>query len=336
MDGAVILGPVVGIAVGVVAAWLVLRTRRGPAEGDAFARLEAVLQGRLEAQAAELRRLADAGVAKDADLEALRRELGEARGALERLATQAAERAERERESWQVVQRLATVLAGGSAKGRAGENVLADLLRELPPGMLVTDLKINGKAVEFALELPDGRRLPVDSKWTAVQALEALEAAEDPAERAAWVGQVEREVANRVRDVAQYLDPAVTSPVAVAAVPDAAYAVLRKAHAEAFRAGVVVVPYSVALPILLFLYSLVARFGRAGEAAEALRDIAQVLDALEITLENKVERSVTTLRNAADELRAQIGKARGSIARSAAPGSELEDAAPHPPLEALP
>ncbi|GIU98578.1 MAG: hypothetical protein KatS3mg014_0194 [Actinomycetota bacterium] len=334
MDGAVIVGILVGAALGALAAWAVVRARReaGTAGGD-LSRLEALLQGRLEAQAAELRRLADAGVAKDADVEALRRELGEARGTLERLVTQAAERAERERESWQVVQRLSTVLAGGATKGRAGENVLAELLRELPPGMLVTDLKVGGKTVEFALELPDGRRLPVDSKWSAVGPLEALEATDDPAEREALIREIERGVRDRVREVAQYLDPAVTAPVAVAAVPDAAYAVLRKAHAEAFRAGVVVVPYSVALPVILFLYSLVVRFGRAGEAEEALREIWQVLDTLESILENRVEKAARMLRNAADEVRAQLGKARGSIARGGA-AAELGDE--RPPLEALP
>lgn len=334
VDGAVILALALGAAVGAAVVWAAARGRTGRAGGvEGLQRLEALLQGRLEAQAAELRRLADAGSAKDADLEALRRELGEARGALERLATQAAERAERERESWGIVQRLATVLAGGSAKGRAGENVLAELLRELPPGMLVSDLQVNGKKVEFALELPDGRRLPVDSKWSAVAALEALEAAEDPAEREARAREIEREVASRVREVAQYLDPSATAPVAVAAVPDAAYAVLRRAHQEAFRAGVILVPYSTAMPVLLFLYTLVARFGRAGEAEEVVREIVRVLDALESVLENKVERAATMLRNAADEVRAQIGKARGSIARSAG-ASELEE--DRPPLEALP
>jgi DNA anti-recombination protein RmuC len=67
-----------------------------------------------------------------------------------------------------VVRRLSTVLAGGTSKGRAGENVLREHLAELPPGMLVTDFRVNGRVVEFGLLLPDGRRLPVDSKWSAL------------------------------------------------------------------------------------------------------------------------------------------------------------------------
>jgi hypothetical protein len=196
--------------------------------------------------------------------------------------------------------------------------VLRERLSQLPPTMLVTDLRVNGKVVELALELPDGRRLPVDSKWTAVAELEALEAADDQAELELRAREVERQVAARAREVAQYIDPAVTAPVAVAAVPDAAYAVLRRAHAEAFARGVVIVPYSTALPVLLFLYSLIHRFGDAGDARAALEEVASALDGMEVTLENKLVKAATMLSNGADELRSCLGRARGSVARGRA------------------
>ena len=167
----------------------------------------------------------------------------------------------------EVVRRLSTVLAGGASKGRAGENVLREHLSALPPTMLATDFRVGGKVVEFGLLLPDGRRLPIDSKWTALAELEALEAAADGVDREACARAVEKAVASRAREVAQYLDPALTAPVAVAAVPDAAYERAARAHADAFSHGVVVVPYSTALPIVLFLYALVQRFGDAGRRA---------------------------------------------------------------------
>jgi DNA recombination protein RmuC len=277
-------------------------------------------------QAAELRRLADASVVRDGGVDRVRTEVAGARRALEQLALREDERRDRERESWEVVRRLSTVLAGGASKGRAGENVLREHLAQLPPGMLVTDLRVNGKVVEFALDLPDGRRLPVDSKWPALAELEALEAATDPAERESLAREVERQVALRAREVAQYLDPSCTAPVAVAAVPDAAYAVLRRAHADAFVRGVVIVPYSTALPVLLFLYSLVHRFGDADGARSALAEVAAVLDAMESVVENKVARAATMLSNGADELRSGLGKARGSVARGRVGTAALDDA----------
>jgi hypothetical protein len=308
MDG---LGYVVlGLGVG-AAAVAVLLSLRQVGTGPSVQRLEA----RLEVQSAELRRLADTGSAQGGDAERIRAELAGARQALQQLALREEERRDRETESWAVVRRLSTVLAGGTAKGRAGENVLRQHLAELPPGMLVTDFRVNGKVVEFGLLLPDGRRLPVDSKWTALAELESLEAAEDPAEREARARDVEKAVAARAREVAQYLDPALTAPVAVAAVPDAAYSVLRRAHADAFSRGIVIVPYSTALPVLLFLHSLVARYGDAGDVQSALHEVGTVLEAMEGVLENKFARAATMISNGADEMRSHLGKARGSLAR---------------------
>ncbi len=309
MDGIgwVAVGLATGMALGAVA--VVAGRRQRP--GGSSTRLEA----RLEVQSAELRRLADASASRDGTAEQVRAELGAARRALESLQLHEEERRERDRESWEVVRRLSTVLAGGASKGRAGENVLREHLAELPPGMLVTDFRVNGRVVEFGLMLPDGRRLPVDSKWSALAELEALEASSDPAERESLAREVERQVALRAREVAQYLDPSMTAPVAVAAIPDAAYAVLRRAHADAFARGVVIVPYSTALPVLLFLYSLAHRFGEAGDAQACLAEVASLLDAMEGVLENKVVKAARMIANGADELRSSLGKARGSVAR---------------------
>ena len=316
---------VLGLLLGAVLGAVVLGTWRRSASTPST-RVEA----RLEVQAAELRRLADAAAAREGSAEHLRSDLAGARRVLEALAVREDERRERDAESWEIVRRLSTVLVGSASKGRAGENVLREHLAQLPPGMLVTDLRVNGRVVEFGLLLPDGRRLPVDSKWSAVAELEALEAAQDPIEREPLAREVERQVALRAREVAQYLDPSLTPPVAVAAVPDAAYEVLRRAHADAFARGVVIVPYSTALPVLLFLYSLAHRFGDADEARSALEEVVSVLDAMQLVLENKVARAATMVSNGVDELRSGLGKARGSIARgrtAAAVGAEPDLAA---------
>jgi DNA recombination protein RmuC len=283
--------------------------RRGPDPSLA-------LEGWFEANAAELRRLADAAGTRDGAEDRLRAEVQAARRAVEDLRIQAQERREAEVQHADVVRRLAGVLAGGAAKGRAGENVLREHLAELPPGMLVTEFRVNGKVVEFGLALPDGRRLPIDSKWPAVREIEELETATDPTDREIAARAVERVVAMRAREVAAYLDPAVTAPVAVAAIPDAAYEVLRRAHADAFAHGVVFVPYSCALPVVLFLYSLVASYGQAADAQTCLAEVAVVLEAMESVIENKLARSTVMLSNATGELRAQVGRARGSIART--------------------
>ena len=304
----------VGVVAGAACGYVIARSRRPPSSGGAMPieRLEA----RLEVQSAEMRRLADAARAGDGASAQLTAQLAAARESLGRLAVGDAQRRSREDETVQMIKRLSTVLGGGQSKGRAGENVLRSQLEALPPGMLASDFRVNGKVVEYSLLLPDGRRLPVDSKWSGDLELAALEAATDDAERETLARTVERIVAARAKEVAAYLDPSLTAPVAVAAVPDAAYEVLRRAHADAFAKGVVIVPYSTALPTLLFLHSLVSRFGSVGDVQGCLSEVAGVLDAVEIVLENKVARAVTMLSNGNDELRSQVGKARGSLARA--------------------
>ena len=321
MDGDVVAWVVVAAAFGLLAGLAAVAWRR-PAAG-----VDGAIGQRLDIQAAELRRIGDLTLQRDLTAEQLRQGLDGARRALEELRTRDEERRGTDAEHREVVRRLATVLAGGSAKGRSGEHVLREHLASLPPSMLTSDFRVGGRVVEFGLILPDGRRLPVDSKWTALAELEALDAATDVVARDACARAVEKAVVGRAKEVAQYLDPAVTAPVAVAAIPDAAYAVLKRAHADAYAKGVVIVPYASALPIVLFLYSLVQRYGDAADAQRSLAEIGGVLDAIEQIVEHRVARAATMLANGAEEVRSQVGKARGSMARARVVPAE-EGAAP--------
>jgi hypothetical protein len=287
------------------------------------------VEARLASAQAELRRLADAEVFRDQGAHDLRREVSSFRAVLDSLRVREEERRDREEQAWSVLHRVASVLAGSQRTGRAGENVLLESLAHLPPSMLVRDFRVNGRVVEFGLVLPDGRRLPVDSKWPAERELLALAECEEPAERERLIRLIERAVADRAREVAGYRDPAVTAPFAVAAIPDAAYAVLRKAHADAYRQGVVVIPYSMALPVVLFLHGIVGQFGAAGDVDACLGDLASLLDTVETTLENKVAKAATMLTNGAEELRGHVGKARATLVRARAsrepsPGRHVE------------
>ena len=305
---------------GAVAIWLVA------------AALQRRIETRLRASDAELRRLADGLVYRDRGAEDLRREVTSFRQTLDGMRVRDEERREREESAWAVLNRVSSVLTGSQRTGRAGENVLLEAFTHLPPSMLVRDFRVNGRVVEFGLVLPDGRRLAVDSKWPAERELAALAEAEDRDDRERLLKVIERTVAERAKEVAAYRDPSITAPVAVAAIPDAAYALLRRAHADAYRQGVIVIPYSMALPVVLFLHAFVSRFGSATDLQGCLNDLSAILDALELTLENKVAKAATMVANGADELRGHLGKARGVVARGTM--REGEEVA-MPPLEHL-
>ena len=73
------------------------------------------------------------------------------------------------------LRRLEAVLAGSASRGAAGENVLARALTQLPPDLLEVNVAFGGKVVEYALRLPGGRLLPIDSKWPGAAALERFD-----------------------------------------------------------------------------------------------------------------------------------------------------------------
>jgi hypothetical protein len=299
------------------------------AVGAIVAGLHRTLEARLEVADAELRRLADTGAWRERGAEEIRHEVSTFHHALEQLRVREEERRAREEQGWQTLQRISAVLAGSVRAGRAGENILRESLGHLPPSLLVRDFRVNGRIVEFGLVLPDGRRLPIDSKWSAERELESLADCSEPIERDRLVRLIEKTVADRAREVAAYRDPALTAPVAVAAVPDAAYSVLRRAHADAYRSGVIVIPYSMALPVVLFLHGVVARFGAASDVDACLTDLAGALDAFEAVVENRVARASTMLVNGTEELRGHLGKARVTLARAReGDGQPHEDVSP--------
>lgn len=316
-----------GVVVGVTGVYLVMRAFRseqapalppGPSEADLALRLELV-KG-LEVQAAHIQRLADNAVGRDGQAEQLRTELARAASGLQELSIREQERERRQREDSESIRRLMVVMAGGGSKGRAGENVLHEQMSHLSAGMLETDFQINGKTVEFALKLPDGRRLPIDAKWSADAELERFEASEDEDERKDLRRRIDDIVEKRAGEVAKYIDHTVTAPVAVAVVPDAAYAALRRAPGRAFERGVVIVPMSTALPTVLSLYALIQRYGDAGEARTRLSQVAAVLRAMDDVLEKKLVKAATMITNGTNEFRSHLGKARAS-----AEGGSTED-----------
>jgi DNA recombination protein RmuC len=260
--------------------------------------------------------LRSGGETQDAQAAEIRERLTQAQSAMEGLRSALSARQPIEEEARASLKRLESIIAGSSSRGAAGERILEEALRHLPPEMLQRNVWVGGKVVELALRLPGGKLLPMDSKWVSSPALEQLaEPGLDASRRAQLIAQVEREVERRVREVSQYIDPATTSPFALAVIPDAAYDVCRGAIVNAHRRHVMVVGYAMALPYLLTLYQLHMQFARTVDMEKlqsALIDIERQVDVLEAVLENKVQRFLTVIQNAYTEGRQATAKIRAS------------------------
>src|SRR5437879_8312590 len=266
---------------------------------------------------AELKSRFDAG-GRTQEIQAaeLRERLTHSQTVMEGLRSAIAARQPVDEEARTSLKHIENIIAGSSSRGAAGEHILEEALRHLPPEMLQRNVWVGGKVVELALRLPGGKLLPMDSKWVSSVALEQLaEPGLDANRRAQLTGQVEREVERRVREVSQYIDPAITSPFALAVIPDAAYDVCRSAIVSAHSRHVMVVGYAMALPYLLTLYQLHLQFARTVDMEKlqsALIDIERQVDVLEGILENRVQRSLTVLQNAYTEGKQASAKIRAS------------------------
>jgi len=261
-------------------------------------------------------RLEAGGQAQGAQAAELRERLAQTQSVVEGLRSALSARQTVEEEARTSLRRLESVIAGSSTRGAAGENLLEEALKVLPPEMLQRNVWVGGKVVELALRLPGGKLLPMDSKWVSSSALEQLaDPSLDAPRRAQLTAQVEREVEKRVREVSQYIDPATTSPFALAVIPDAAYDVCRGAIVSAHKRHVMVVGYAMALPYLLTLYQLHLQFARTVDMEKlqsALIDVERHLDTLENVLENKLQRAVTMLQNAYGEGKQVSARIRAS------------------------
>ena len=225
-------------------------------------------------------------------------------------------REKHEREAWDVLKRLETVLAGTKSRGIAGENILGAILAQLPAELRETNLTINNKPVEFALRLPHGRLLPIDSKWPALSQLERLQEAEDPTVRRALADEIQGEVKKKIREVTKYLDPDRTIRLGVLAVPDAVFDLCVEVHVDAFKQGVIIISYTQAIPYLLSLLQVVLRFGTEIDTArlsQALTTIADALEKMDNEVDGRLSRTITQLQNSREDLKAHLSRARQGV-----------------------
>lgn len=215
------------------------------------------------------------------------------------------------------IKRIESTMIGAPLKGKAGENILREALQKFPADMVATNFRVRGKVVEFGLVLPPHKKiLPIDSKWPATGLLQELESEENEERRSQIAGQIEREVERRAKEVSQYLDPALTTNQAIAAVPDSAFRACRGAHVEAYKNRVIIISYSMLLPYLLTLLNLQLQYSRTIDIeylGNCLTTIRRNLIDMNDILENSIVRGNVMIENAINDYRRLIGSIQSSI-----------------------
>ncbi len=214
--------------------------------------------------------------------------------------------------------RKVTGVLAGRGSGGAGENIVREALQLFPQEWVRTHVQIGGNDVEFGLVLFDKRVVPIDSKFAATELLEQLEVAPNESDKQRLARQIEDRVLKRASEVGKYIDPSVTTPFAICAVPDSVYRALRLAHTRAFQDyKVMVMSYSTTIPVLLALYDLHLKYvGSIDEARleACLSAIETQVGVIRKNLENRIKDAQVQLGNAYQESLQAVGAIEGSVA----------------------
>ena len=250
--------------------------------------------------------------------EAISKDVNDTRRVLTELKTKFEDQSRRENEIHAVTRKIERVVVGARTRGESGENILAEAFAQFPTEMIDRDFRVGGgRVVEYAVILPNGKRLPVDSKWSGVEALERIEKETDPERVKRTEAELEKELQRKAKEVAGYIDPSCTTNIAIAAVPDSVYAACAKVHIEAYRMGVLLMAYSMVVPYVLALYHMYLQFAGSIdlENIEAyISKIERSLDEVDKILENRVARAGTMAANAYTECKQVIGSIRAATA----------------------
>jgi DNA recombination protein RmuC len=246
----------------------------------------------------------------------LAKDLSDARRIIEGLKTEYESRKKMEEDVQTATHKIEAILVGSRSRGESGENILRDAFKHFPPGMIDYNFKVKGKPVEYALILTNKKRLPIDSKWPAVDLLDRITQETDPAKKKELIDGVEKALLLKVKEVVHYIDPTTTLSWVIAAVPDAVFTLCRKAHIEAFRVNVILMPYSMTIPYILGLYKLHFEYSRSIDIENLesyLNKVEQSLDGVDRTLENSVARGATMVNNAYTECKRFVAEIRAAI-----------------------
>lgn len=266
--------------------------------------------------------------------EAIRGELGKASDGIARLHEASQARRQLEASSAESLRRLEAVIAGAASKGAAGENLVDLVFSRLPMEWQLRNFRVNNKSVEFALRLPNGRALPIDSKWPATNLVEEFAAADTPEAAQRSKARIETAVREKMREVQKYLDPELTHGFGMAVVPDAVYELCGEVRSEAFRLNVVLVGYSLFVPYLLLVYQTVAASNHDVDLerlARVLREAEGQLTSITEEIEGRFSRAITMLDNSRSDLRSSVAKVSTGLG-SVRVATEVEAPEPQPLL----
>lgn len=247
---------------------------------------------------------------------------------LRELQAATAARWTREDDAFASLQRLSAILGGSSSSGAAGERIVREVLDSLPPQWRITQHVVAGKPVEFAVKLPDGLILPIDSKVVGQADLDELQAEQDAERRKRKEKDIRDQVLQKAGEIRKYIDDRSVG-FGIIAVPDPAYDVsgpiLSKAYQEQHA---IVVPYRLLAPFVLMVYEQHRHTGAYDDArvGRLLLDAQTHLERAAQVLNGTVSTALAQLTNGRDRLNGELAAAGIAMDQARVSGEERASA----------
>ncbi len=204
-----------------------------------------------------------------------------------------------------------TNIIAGRQSGAAMERALEKALSLLPQGWILRNVDLGPGRVEFALKLPGGYLVPVDSKFI------------DLGEEKITPGEIKHRLKMRIEEVRKYLTDPRTIGFAVVVVPEGVYPLCRSILASLAEQCLIVVSQKELLPVLSATYLLAQYLGISQDLEETKKELLQAQEASKRALASlaKQQNALVQLGNRRDEVWRELGLIERILSRLTGKGT---------------
>lgn len=252
-------------------------------------------------------------------LQSSAKDIREATQTVDKEVAKLLEQAKWQKEIRDEVKAMREIIIGTTTRGIAGEKLLQRTLSTLPPTMIESNLNLSAGIVEYGLKFPDGKYLPIDSKFPYPKDIDMLSEVNDE-QKSRIIKDIAANFKNRVKEVSKYVNDERTISFAIAAFPDSIFSLLNDNYpqviSEAFKKNVIATSYSNIQQILLAILQIREFYGVEVDIERTLTNIEiikNLTDEIDAIIENRLDRSNTMMVNAIRELRSNVDNIKAKL-----------------------
>ncbi|QTA37565.1 DNA recombination protein RmuC [Thermosipho ferrireducens] len=219
-----------------------------------------------------------------------------------------------------MISMFAKTVSGTKTRGITGEILLKEALKDsIKVGLIKTNLKTQNGEVEFAWDLGDGKYIPIDSKLPDVfQLLEKYSKTEEISEREKIKKEIINKVKKQIQNVQKYQNLVNTIDSCILVVPEAILELAPELISLGKENNVFVCSYKDVFVIAHTLQDKYIRLKEEGDIGR-YKQIIEILLQLMEKINKKttaIDRAITQIRNANDEIKENVIRAKSTEAFS--------------------